>query len=208
VVEEMIKLIGTNHLMSKEEIINLIEVENPEVIGVELCQTRFDLMVLPLIENREIETKQEKDTTLIGKISNVIKEKAEKENITYGSDMFNSCIYAKENNLPLEFVDLDIMKVKELMEKIPQEEQQGFMNELVAFQNLSLKESAENINEEEVLNKLKLKYPIAYEFLITVRELVIVKNILKLERKYPNKKILVVLGKGHIKSIEEELKEW
>ena len=53
---------------------------------------------------------------------------------------------------------------------------------------------------------LKRKYPIAFEFLINYRNLVIINNLLKIERKYPNKKILCLLGKAHIKIVEDALK--
>ncbi len=201
----MIKIIGTTHLMPREEIYSILEKENPELIAVEFCETRFNLMVLPLINNTNVMQEERKDDTLIGKISNSIKEKAEKENIQYGSDQINACRYAEENNIQLEFIDLNIMRTKELMEKLPEEEAKGFMNELLEFEKQELKDFQKEIDEEEVLKKLKVKYPIAYEFLITIRDLHILSSILKLERKYPNKKILVVVGKGHKKFLEKEL---
>jgi len=106
----MIKIVGTTHLIPKEEIYNLIEKENPDVIAVELCETRYALMVTPLLNN--LIDERPKDDSLLGKISSKIKEKADKEGLQYGSDQINACLYAKENNLPLEFVDLDITKTK------------------------------------------------------------------------------------------------
>jgi len=53
---------------------------------------------------------------------------------------------------------------------------------------------------------MKVKFPIAFEFLINMRNLVIINNLLKLERNYPNKKILCFLGKGHEKIVEDALK--
>ncbi len=206
-----IKIIGTNHLMSKEEIYSIIKKERPNVIGVELCETRYNLMVLPLInkEQKDIEEKEDKpkeDNTLIGKISKTIKEKAEKENVQYGSDQINACLYAIENKIPLEFVDLNIEKTKELMDKIPVKEQQGFMKEILEFQKKTLKEVTEKIDVDKTLRELKEKYPIAFEFLINFRNLFILNKILKLERKYPYGKILIFLGKGHEKIIEDGLK--
>ncbi len=205
-----IKIIGTNHLMSKEEIYSIIKKERPNVIGVELCETRYNLMVLPLInkEEKEVEEKEKpkEDKTLIGKISNAIKEKAEEENVQYGSDQINACLYAIENKIPLEFVDLNIEKTKELMDKIPIKEQQGFMKELLEFQKKTLKEVIENIDTDKILRELKEKFPIAFEFLINLRNLFILNKILKLERKYPYGKILIFLGKGHEKIIEDGLK--
>jgi len=199
----MIKILGTNHLMSKGAIEGMIKDENPDVIAVELCDTRYNLMVKPILENYEVENKE--DNSLIGKISNTIKQKAEQEDVQYGSDQINACIFAVENNLPLEFVDLDITKIKELLEKIPKEEKDGFLKELLAFETKTLKESIENIDVDKTLREMKEKFPIAFEFLINLRNLVILNNLFKLERKYKGKRILVLLGKGHVKIIEDGL---
>ncbi len=203
----MIKLIGTNHLMKKEEIYNIIQKENPDVIGVELCNARFNELVLPKLNPQEdyFEPERKKDDTIIGKISDALKNKAKEANLEYGSDMINASLYAKENNLTLEFVDLDISRIKELMEKTPDKEKQGFMEELTKFEDVSMKEVQDNINPDETLNELKTNYPISFEFLITIRELFISKNILKLERKYPGKNILVMVGDGHLNSIKKEI---
>lgn len=195
----MIKLIGTTHITPKEEIIKIIESEKPDIIGVELCNTRLQLMVInppEQIENIE-------PTGIIDKISQAVKKKADEQNIQYGSDMITASKYAIENNIPLVCVDYDIIKIKELMEKIPNNELQGFMIELANFEKQQL---TNEIDEEKVLNELKTKYPISYEFLITIRELHIQNQILKIN-KNPNKKILIFLGKGHIKSLEQSLNE-
>jgi len=202
----MIKLVPTNHLMSKEKIYKMLDKEKPEVIAVELCLTRYDLMVEPLLNNYIDEKPKTKDESLIGKISNVIKEKAEQEGMQYGSDQINACLYAKENNLPLEFIDLEITKTKELMDKIPEKEKEGFMNELSEFEKKTLKEQTKNVDAEKTLIELKNRFPIAFEFLVNMRNLVIINNLLKLKIKYPNKKIIVTLGLGHIKIVEGALK--
>jgi len=196
----MIKLIGTTHLIKKEEIERIIKEENPEVIGVELCLTRLNLMVLNPPEKKE----EKEGTTLIDKISKVIKKKAEEENLQYGSDMINASKYALENNIPLILVDKDIIEIKGLMELIPQNELMFFMSELSKLETEKLERE---INEEEVLKNLKLKTPIAFEFLITLRDLHISNQILKTIRDFPEKKILIFLGKGHIKGIEKLLSD-
>jgi len=204
-----LKLIGTNHLISKEEIYKMIEKENPDVIGVELCNTRFNLMVLPLLNPEEDSFKidKPKDETLIGKISDSIKRKAAEEDLQYGSDMVNASLYAKENNIPLEFLDLDITRIKALMEMTPEKEQQGFMVELAKFEQMSITEVNENSNVDETLLELKTNYPVSFEFLITMRELFISKNVFKLEHKYPGKKILIIVGEGHLNSLMKEMEE-
>jgi len=200
----MIKIIGTDHLMNKQVIYELINKESPDVIAVELCETRYALMVTPLLNN--LLDEKPKDESLIGKIATSIKEKADKQGLQYGSDQINACLYAKENNIPLEFVDLEITKTKELMDKIPENEKNGFLTELLEFEKQSMEEfktNTKNIDEENLLREMKKKYPIAFEFLVNMRNLVIINNILKLERKYGKySMILVILGKGHVKIVE------
>lgn len=192
-------LVGTTHLTPKEVIIDIIKKEQPDIIGVELCQTRLNIMVLGQAGSNQT------DESLVGKISNVIKKKAEEEKLTYGSDQITASKYALENKIPLLLVDREASEINYLMNKIPIEEQKGFMNELVKFQSMNIKESTKNISEEQTILNLKTNYPIAYELLITSRELFIMNKILKCLIQNPNKKLLVFLGVGHIKSIEEKL---
>jgi len=199
----MIKIIPTSHLMPKEVIYFIIKKSNPDVIAVELCETRYALMVTPLLNN--LIDEKPKDESLIGKISEAIKDKAEKEGLQYGSDQINACLCAKENNIPLEFVDLDITKTKYLMDIIPENEKNGFMNELNEFNKQTLAEQTKNIDVGKLLLEMKAKFPISFEFLINMRNLVIINNILKIEKKYPNKNILVLLGEGHVKIVEDAL---
>ncbi len=208
-MEKRLKIIGTNHLITKEEIYKMIKKENPDVIGVEFCNTRFNLMVLPILNPNEDSFKIEKpkDETLIGKISDSIKRKAKEENLDYGSDMVNACLYAKENNLPLEFLDLDSSRLKALMELTPDKEKQEFIDELAKFEKRSITEVLKESTVDENLLELKTKCPVSFEFLITMRELFITKNILKLKHKYPEKKILIIVGEGHLDPVKKEIEE-
>jgi len=194
----MIQIVGTTHLTLKEEIIKIIEEFKPDIICVELCQTRLNALVL-----NPVKQEVKEDNSLIGKISSAIKKKAEENKVEYGSDMINASKYALENNIRLELVDKDVNEIRTLMDLIPQNEMMGFMNELAKFENDNLNRE---VNEKEVLNELKTKYPVSFEFLITSRELFILNNILKLQLNNSNKRILIFLGKGHVNSIMEGLK--
>jgi pheromone shutdown protein TraB len=194
----MIQIVGTTHLTLKEEIIKIIEEFKPDIIGVELCKTRLNALVL-----NPVKQEVKEDNSLIGKISSAIKKKAEENKVEYGSDMINASKYALENNIRLELVDKDVNEIRTLMNLIPQNEMMGFMNELAKFENDNLNRE---VNEKEVLNELKTKYPVSFEFLITSRELFILNNILKLQLNNSNKRILIFLGKGHVNSIMEGLK--
>jgi len=196
-----LRLIGTTHLTPSSEIERIIKLEKPDLIGIELCQTRVNVLILnpPIQEQKE-------DTSLIGKISKAIKNKAKEQKLNYGSDMISAYKLAEQYKIPSFLVDRDIIEIKNLLEKIPQNEMIGFMKEIAEFESKqNIEEELKNINEEEVLNKLKTNYPVSYELLIVSRELYITNQILKQLINNPNKKILVFLGKGHIKGINKLL---
>ena len=194
----MITIIGTNHLMKKEEIIGIIESERPDIIGIELCKIR-EYIYLNNIKAKE----NEKDTSLLGKISEAIKKKAKEENVEYGSDMFTALQYSIDNKIPYVLVDQNIQEIQQLFQKIPVKEAQGFMEEIAKFEKQTIAEST--IPEDEFLKKMKEQYPISYEILITLREKHIAIEVLKTILKNPDKKILIFLGKGHLESIKRIL---
>lgn len=194
-----IKLIGTTHLTPREEIIEIIEKEKPDIIGVEFCETRLNTMVINPIQ-QEVE-----DNSLLGTISRKIKEKAQKENLNYGSDMITASKYALEYKIPLLLVDKDIRDIQYLMSKIPESEVKGFMNELAEFEKKDMQEEMKNVDADKVINELKTNYPISYVFLIELRDLFIANKIMSCHLNNPKKKLIVFIGKGHINGINKLL---
>jgi pheromone shutdown protein TraB len=199
-----ILIIGTTHLDSSQSIVDKIIEFKPDIIGVELCKTRLNLMVINPMTN-QIANQQLEGEGLIDKISKSIKEKSEKENLQYGSDMITASRYALDNHIQLECLDKDILEIKRLMELLPPNEVQGFMTELANFETKTLKEQTQNIDENKVLEELKTKYPVSFEFLVNSRDIYIAFNILKLIHNNPNKRIIVFLGKGHLENIKRLL---
>ena len=96
-----IKIIGTTHLVSKEAIEGMIKDYSPDIIGVELCETRYKIFTGELEE-----AKQKKDKTLLDNITSEIESKAKEENVDYGSDQKAAMFYAIENNIPLILVEV------------------------------------------------------------------------------------------------------
>jgi len=192
----MIKIIGTNHLMSKEAIEGIIKDYSPEVIGVELCQTRFKVFTNQIKQNAE------EDKSLLGEIAKETKKKAEESNLDYGSDMKTAMFYAINNNLKLELLDKDIIKIKEEMSYIPLGEQIYLQKELMKFKEEGFKE----IDEDELIKTMKEKIPTIHKILVKDRDEFILNKIKQAIEKYPNKRILVFIGKGHVNKIIGGLK--
>lgn len=189
-----IKIIGTNHLMKEEDVEALIKKENPDIIGIELCEARVDAIITSCLGS----DKDEK--SLLGKITSKIKKKAEESGLNYGADMKTALRYALENNIDYITVDMPILKIQDLFSKIPIKEQEGFQRELAEFEKESIDKK---VNEEEVLLEMKLRYPIAFEFLINMRNLYIATQILRAQRDNPDKRIVVILGSSHVENVNK-----
>ena len=183
--------------MSKESIEKIIKEEKPEVLGVELCETRFKIFTNPL------ENIREKDESLLGEITKGMKEKAEEEKLDYGSDMKTVMFYAINNNIPLVLVDKDILQIRKEMATIPLEEQKYLQNELMKFKSKPLQKE---VDEEEIIKKMKEEIPTAYEILVEDRNKYITNKIKEAMEKFKDKKILIFLGKAHVKEVEGRLK--
>lgn len=55
---------------------------------------------------------------------------------------------------------------------------------------------------EKLVGQMKKKYPSVYKTLISDRNKYMVRALVKLMRKHPDKKILAVVGAGHKKGME------
>jgi len=190
----MIKIISTNHLMKKEVVEEMIKHESPDIIGIELCEFRASKIF------EDAKKIQSKSNSLLGRITDAIKTKADKEGLDYGSDMKSALNYSIEHNIPSVLVDMPILKIQELFLKIPREEQEGFSKELADFEKESI---TKQVNDEEVLLQMKERYPIAFEFLINMRNLYIANQILKARIDNPGKKIVIVLGSSHVENVNK-----
>ncbi len=195
-----VKIIGTNHLMKKKEVEDLIRKENPDIIGIELCEFRE----AGILDGEKYPTIEKNEGYLLDKITNKIKEKAEAEGMDYGSDMKAALNYSIENNVERVLVDMPILKIQDLFSKIPIKEQEGFQKELAEFEGESIKKE---VNEEEVLLGMKSRYPIAFEFLVNMRNLYIANQILRTQRDNPEKRIVVILGAAHVNSVTKLIGE-
>ena len=182
--------------MTKDEIEKIIIEENPDVIGVELCQTRVDIFTKPLEE-------RDKDESFLGEISKELENKSEEENLDYGSDMKTAMFYAINNNIPLVLLDKDINEIKKEFLTIPIEEQICLQEELSKFKVSPLQKE---INEDELILEMKKQIPITYSILVTSRDEYIIEKIRETINIHKDKKILIFLGKVHAKKISDVFK--
>jgi len=199
----MIKIIGTHHFIKEAEIKKHIEDFNPDIVGIELCKQRIYTIEHPGEEKPKF--------SLLGVIAKAIKKKGEKEGVNYGGDMIAAHKIAKQRNLQIELIDRPIVETQALFKAIPMKEKIEFIKQLIKFSSkkIQIQDILNEVNSDEkikeVLEKLKEVCPVTLYFLINSRDEYMINKIKSIILDNPEKRILIFVGKGHQKKIEEKL---
>lgn len=209
-------LIGTAHISraSAEMVKNFIIEEKPDSVCVELCQSRYQSITDPeKWKNMDIITiiKQKKALLLLVNLilSAFQKRLARQLGLNPGQEMIEAIKAAQENNINLVLADRDIqITFARIWKKL------GFFGKFrLLFMLLLSIFSQEDISEEEIerlksedvltaaLNDLAVSFPRLKSSLIDERDQYLAEKI----KNAPGKKIVAVVGAGHIPGIKTEI---
>ncbi len=212
-------LIGTAHI-SKESIElvkKTIEEEKPDNVGVELCKSRYDAL------NNKKEWNNTKVTEIIKKnktylfLSNLLLSIFEKKmgtdvDVKPGSEMLEAIRIARDNGTEISLIDRDVQitlqrawKSMGLIEKgrliFSIFEGMLFGGERVSKEQIEKMKDSDMINE--MLEDLGRQIPKAKNALIDERDLYIAEKINEMK----GKKVIAVVGAGHVSGIKRNLKK-
>lgn len=214
--EKDIFLIGTAHISktSAETVKKFINEEKPDSVCVELCQSRYQSITDPeKWKDMDIVTiiKQKKSLLLLVNLilSAFQKRLARQLGLNPGQEMIEAIRTAKENGINLVLADRDIqITFTRIWKKL------GFFGKFKLFFMLLLSIfNNEDISEEEIeklksedvltaaLNDLAVSFPRLKATLIDERDQYLAEKI----KNAPGKKIVAVVGAGHIPGLKEEL---
>jgi pheromone shutdown-related protein TraB len=206
-------ILGTAHVSreSAEKVASIIQEERPDTVCIELCQSRYQSI-------------RQKDRWLDMDIVKVIKEKkafllltnlllasfqkriAKKLDINPGQEMIQAIISADETGAKIELVDRDIRVTLSRTWNA-----MGFFGKLKLMFHLLLslgqvddikEEDIERMKQEDILESLLAEVgnslPVLKSILIDERDMYLSHKI----RQSPGKKILAVVGAGHVAGIK------
>ncbi|MCK5699292.1 MAG: TraB/GumN family protein [Candidatus Aenigmarchaeota archaeon] len=216
--DRQIILIGTAHV-SKEstKLVNeIIDKETPDTVGVELCKKRYDT----------IRKKKKWEDTKITKIikegktqlflanlllSSFQKRIGEDLKVKPGDEMIQAIKAGKKSSAKIVLLDRDIqVTLKRAWREMSITEKFKLMYSLMAglIQPEEIEEEMiEQLKEKDVvtqmMEELGREIPSAKKVLIDERDIYIANKI----RTSPGKKIVAVVGAGHIEGIKKHLKK-
>ncbi len=211
-----ILLIGTAHVSkeSVELVRETIDKENPDMVAVELCAQR----------HHAISEKKKWDETDISKVikegkgylfltqlmlTNFQRKVGDELGVKPGSEMVKALEMAKERNIPIALVDRDIgVTLKRALNRMSLKEKARVLFGLVSgiFEEEKVtEEMVEKLKEMDVLTEmmeeLGREIPSVKETLLDERNQYIADKIASLDAK----KIVAVVGAGHVSGIKDIL---
>ncbi|MDD4251211.1 MAG: TraB/GumN family protein [Candidatus ainarchaeum sp.] len=220
--DKEIILIGTAHISkeSVELVEKTIQEEKPDVVGVELDNERL----YQLMSGKKWQQTNIIDVVKTGKtylfllnilLSNLQKQLGAKVGVQPGSEMMIAVKKAQEHNIPIQLLDRNInitlkrafktMKLKEKL-KLGSSIIMGFFGMVDPKEAIDIV-SIEDLKNEDLINKLMKELgrqmPSVKKVLVDERDDYITEMI----RQSKGKKIIAVVGAGHLNGIVENLKK-
>ena len=211
---ENLVFLGTSHIakQSLEDVKGYIEKEKPDIIAIELDEKR--LRALMKKTKIKADLRSIRRIGLKGFLFSLFGAWAERKlgrlvGVAPGSEMRQAIKIAKKKEIELALIDQDIeITLQRLSNVITWKEKLNFLADMLKAIFIRKKEidfDLTTVPDKDIINKLlsklKERYPNLYKVLIEERNLAIAENLKNLMSRSRNKKILVILGAGHIDGI-------
>lgn len=212
--------LGTSHIarQSLKEVEEYIEREKPDALALELDRKRLDALMSKAPKKAGIGSIRR--IGFKGFLFSLFGAWAERKlgklvGVAPGSEMKKAIKIARKNGIKIALIDQDIeITLRRLSQSITWKEKMNFLGDIAkAFfiRKGELEFDLATVPEKKIIKKLvdnlKERYPNFYRVLIEERNTVIAKNIRSLMLSQPDKKILVILGAGHVDEVAELVKK-
>jgi pheromone shutdown-related protein TraB len=211
-------LVGTAHVSrdSIEEVRDAIQATNPDVVAVELCKRRYDVLRNPRNwqETDIVGVIREKKASFL--FANLVlaafqKRIGEKLGVRPGQEMHEAILVAEAADIPVALIDRPVqITLQRTWRKLSFKERFLLVASSITamFETDDLdEETIEQLKEKDVLtaavDEIGKKAPTVKEVLLDERDAYMGRKIADLE----GSRILAVVGAGHVKGLTEQLKD-
>ncbi len=209
-------LVGTSHIaaQSVREVREAILREKPGIVAIELDRNRLKGLLEkktggPRLRDMKVIGFKAYVFTLIA--SYVQKKLGKIVGVSPGSEMLEAVRLAKKEKMQLALIDQDIsVTLRNFSKAFTWKEKWRFFVDMfkgVFFKKSQMKQlGLENVDLSKVpskkvvkklINQVKVRYPSIYKVLIKDRNYIMARNLSLLRRKFPDQKIVAVVGAGH-----------
>ena len=224
-----IKLIGTSHIASQsiKEVEDCILNERPDIVALELDMVRLNALLKG--EQRRVSLADIRRIGFKGYLfilfgSWVQRKLGAAVGIAPGAEMKAAFRMARSMKLKVALIDRPIeVTLRRFSSSLSWREKFNFLEDLlraiffsrsearkikrdIGLSDLDLSRVPEERLISYLLKKTEERYPNVYKVLVTERNHFMAAALRRISMNEPDKKILAVVGAGHLKGLEEELK--
>jgi pheromone shutdown-related protein TraB len=214
-----IDFIGSSHIarQSVKDVRDAIENTRPDIVALELDEDRAYALLHEKEQEGKISWAQRRQIGWKGyyfaKFGHWAEAKLGKMvGMKPGSEMKEAMVLANKNHIPIVFVDQHISKtLKRLSKELTWREKAriaidvvgGFFRSLVGKPEFEIDLS--KVPQKDLMDKMmaqvRKRYPNIYKVLVTERNEYMAKKLFLLHNQVPDKRVLAVLGAGHVEEI-------
>jgi len=207
-------IIGTSHIakQSLQEVKKAILEDKPDIIALELDKKRF--FALTQKKKEKLRLGDIKRIGVKGYLFSLIggymqRKLGESVGIAPGSEMKKAIRLAKKNNIQIALIDQDIeVTLKKFSKHFTWREKWYIVADIIKgvfFGKNMVKFDLTKVPDNQVIKKLmkdvKKRYPNLYRVLVKERNHIMVSNLYNIMKAHPNKKILCIVGAGHVEDM-------
>jgi pheromone shutdown protein TraB len=212
-------LIGSSHISSQsvQEVEKAFKKLNPSIIALELDKQRADALISK--KKRSLRISDINKIGFKGYLFNLIgawmeSKLASSVNIEPGAEMIKALSLARKKKKKIALIDQPVqITLKKISKRITIREKIRFLKEAVSSVFLTTKKlnfDLKKVPEEKIIDQLtkemKLHYPSLYLTLVIERNEIMAKNLYRIMQDNKRKKILAIVGAGHLKEIIKIIK--
>jgi pheromone shutdown-related protein TraB len=215
-----IVLVGTSHIarQSLKEVKEAIEKENPDIVALELDESRLHGLMQK--KRERIRLRDIRRIGVKGYLFSLLgawaeRKLGEKTGVKPGTEMLTAYKLARKNEKTVCFIDQDIsITLRRLSNTITWKEKWHFIVDIFKAVILRKKEIEFDLSTvpsgkiiKKLTSKVKKRYPNIYNVLVEERNEYMADRLAELSSKNTDKKIVAIIGAGHEKEIIEMVKE-
>jgi pheromone shutdown-related protein TraB len=215
-----ITILGTSHIakQSQTEVQEAIVQGKPDIVAIELDRKRF-----PSLFEKKRQSVRFSDVFRVGVKGFLFaafgawaeKKLGDSVGVKPGAEMKAAVIEARKIKAKIALIDQDIeITLRRLSSALTWKEKWNFIADI--FKGMFSRQpefsfDLRTVPKEEIIKrmiaKLKVRYPSIHRVLIDERNVVMARNLNRIRRENPAKKIIAVVGAGHKEGLEELLSQ-
>lgn len=208
----MITLIGTGHIFNLSQVLlKIFEEKQPDILCVELDEQRYNALMFKQNDPEKYKEYSRNLPFLYKILARFQENMAAEYGVQPGEEMITTINYAQSHQLPLAFIDMNAQYLFIRMLK-----SMGFHEKIrMLFSGLaSFFVSKKRVEKElrkleddfdKYIDEISEKFPTVKRVLVDERNQYMVQQLIGLNEQY--KKIVAVVGDGHIPGISTLLNE-